>query len=361
MKFLSNVDLVLGWGIFTRSVVLWTWLAIAVILGVYLGRAHATRVRAAARAASVCFGSSRPLPDRLPSGSARMSGRRLGELEAFLPPADQRRCRRAASCRGSSTIYDAALARPRARTARILVDFTGYTCTNCRWMEANMFTGPDVMREMAEYVRASALHRRPGRALQAFPADGTDDVGDGRTAVLRGARARWAAGGRLRRIDAQCGGIRGILARRPPLGTRSFTRGSVMVLTLFIALVLALASQTPAAPVSQAPAPTSTTPGACRKRSPTTSRRSVPKLRRCRRRAPTPPRYKPSISNGWPCHVRFLPIRRRCRRPARRSSRWPAPPTRISRISRCSTSTRPSVKPAAAEKHRCDEFQAKER
>jgi len=38
-----------------------------------------------------------------------------------------------------------------------------------------------------------------------------------------------------------------------------------MVLTLFIALVLTLASQTPAAPVSQAPAPTSTTPGACRK------------------------------------------------------------------------------------------------
>ena len=32
----------------------------------------------------------------------------------------------------------------RDRGQRILIDFTGYTCTNCRWMEANMFPRPDV-------------------------------------------------------------------------------------------------------------------------------------------------------------------------------------------------------------------------
>ena len=30
----------------------------------------------------------------------------------------------------------------------MLVDFTGYTCTNCRWMEANMFVLPEVKAEM---------------------------------------------------------------------------------------------------------------------------------------------------------------------------------------------------------------------
>jgi len=35
----------------------------------------------------------------------------------------------------------------------VLVDFTGYTGTNCRWMEANMFTKPEVSREMARYIR----------------------------------------------------------------------------------------------------------------------------------------------------------------------------------------------------------------
>jgi len=38
-----------------------------------------------------------------------------------------------------------------------------------------------------------------------------------------------------------------------------------MLQSFFVAIVIALVGQTPAAPVSQAPAPTSTTPGACRK------------------------------------------------------------------------------------------------
>ncbi len=35
----------------------------------------------------------------------------------------------------------------------MLVDFTGYTCTNCRWMEANMFPKADVTRELTRFVR----------------------------------------------------------------------------------------------------------------------------------------------------------------------------------------------------------------
>ena len=36
MKFMSNVDLVWKWGIFTRDVVLAVWIAIGVILSLYL-------------------------------------------------------------------------------------------------------------------------------------------------------------------------------------------------------------------------------------------------------------------------------------------------------------------------------------
>ncbi len=35
----------------------------------------------------------------------------------------------------------------------MLVDFTGYTCTNCRWMEANMFPKTEVSHELARFVR----------------------------------------------------------------------------------------------------------------------------------------------------------------------------------------------------------------
>ena len=34
---------------------------------------------------------------------------------------------------------EGALAEARARNKLVLVNFTGYSCTNCHWMKANMF------------------------------------------------------------------------------------------------------------------------------------------------------------------------------------------------------------------------------
>ncbi len=154
MKFLSNVDLVWGWNIFTRDVVLVVWIVIAVILIAYL--AGLTRLGYAprlarprlARLSAVAAGVA--LAAWLTSG---LAGRRLGELEAFLPPADL------AGAHGGElpwilNDFDAALAQAKRENRPLLVDFTGYTCTNCRWMEANMFTRPEVARELARFVRA---------------------------------------------------------------------------------------------------------------------------------------------------------------------------------------------------------------
>ena len=154
MKFLSNVDLVWGWGVFTRSAVLATWMAIAVVLVVYLagflrlgpaprlGRPGLARLTAIA--AGIVLGAW------LASG---LSGRRLGELEAFLPPDDLGGRTQHGELSWIVNGYDAALASARATGKPILVDFTGYTCTNCRWMEMNMFPQEDVKRELMRYVR----------------------------------------------------------------------------------------------------------------------------------------------------------------------------------------------------------------
>ena len=154
MKFLSNVDLVWGWNIFTRDVVLISWVVVAVILVAYL--AGLTRLGYAPRL-------GRPRLMRLTAVAAGvvlalwltsgLTGRRLGELEAFLPPADL------AGAHGGElpwimNDFDAAIAQAKRENRPVLVDFTGYTCTNCRWMEANMFTKPEVERELARYVRA---------------------------------------------------------------------------------------------------------------------------------------------------------------------------------------------------------------
>ncbi|MDQ3321705.1 MAG: disulfide bond formation protein DsbD, partial [Acidobacteriota bacterium] len=87
MKFLSNVDLIWKWEIFTRNFVLSIWIAIGVILAIYLlgkfqlphdtkpERIGAIRVVSAILSLAISF--------YLLTG---LFGARLGELESFLPP-----------------------------------------------------------------------------------------------------------------------------------------------------------------------------------------------------------------------------------------------------------------------------------
>jgi thiol:disulfide interchange protein len=160
MKFISNVDLVWGWGIFTREVVLATWVGVGVVMTAYiLGMfrlSHDTEVERVGAGRLVTALICLTVTVWLLTG---LFGRRLGELDAFLPPATE------ASAGGSVTgsisgelpwimnDYQGALAQAAREGKRVLIDFTGYTCTNCRWMEANMFPRPDVRRELEHYVR----------------------------------------------------------------------------------------------------------------------------------------------------------------------------------------------------------------
>src|SRR5690606_17692407 len=87
MKFISNVDLVWKWGVFTRDVVIAFWVAIGFILTMYLlGRfqlSHDSKPEriGAFRLASaiICLAVSFYLVTGL-------FGAKLGELESFLPP-----------------------------------------------------------------------------------------------------------------------------------------------------------------------------------------------------------------------------------------------------------------------------------
>ncbi len=158
MKFISNVDLVWHWEIFTREVVLSIWIATAVLATVYL------------------LGKFR-LPHDSPIenlGVLRMSsalvflaigfylftglmGASIGELDAFLPPRTAGEFSLTGGSRGEEltwhTNLENALAQARQERKLVFVDFTGYTCTNCRWMEANIFPLPAVHAALLKYVR----------------------------------------------------------------------------------------------------------------------------------------------------------------------------------------------------------------
>jgi thiol:disulfide interchange protein DsbD len=50
--------------------------------------------------------------------------------------------------------YAGALQTARSSGKLVFIDFTGYTCTNCRWMEANIFSRSDVGAELGRFVLA---------------------------------------------------------------------------------------------------------------------------------------------------------------------------------------------------------------
>ena len=156
VKFISNADLVLGWGVFTRPVVLFAWMLLAIVGAAYLGRGlRAKLARRELRPVTLIpLIAALVLAGWLGSG---LRGRPLRQIEAFLPPSVPV----ASSSIGRGTVptwvlndYDGALKTARASGKLVFVDFTGYTCTNCRWMEANIFSRPDVGAELGEFVLA---------------------------------------------------------------------------------------------------------------------------------------------------------------------------------------------------------------
>lgn len=161
MKFISNVDLIWKWGVFTRSFVLAIWIAIGIILAIYLlgkfqlphdskpERIGAIRVVSAILSLAVSF--------YLLTG---LFGAPLGTLESFLPPETETARSFFKKSASSETLdwkkyendYDGARAVAKAENKLIFVDFTGYTCTNCRWMEANVFTNREVENELGNFI-----------------------------------------------------------------------------------------------------------------------------------------------------------------------------------------------------------------
>ncbi|HEY3322686.1 MAG TPA: cytochrome c biogenesis protein CcdA [Planctomycetota bacterium] len=162
MKFLSNADLVWQWGLLTRNVFLLGWIALAVLAVLYLaGRirfAHDTPVQRFGRVRVLTIGGFVSVTVFLTGGL--MGWNSLRVLEAYVP--------NYGADRGWIDNFEDGLAAAKRTGKPMFVDFTGYTCTNCRQMEENMFPQPEVAPLLQQFVRVR-LHtdgRKDQRQLE---------------------------------------------------------------------------------------------------------------------------------------------------------------------------------------------------
>jgi thiol:disulfide interchange protein DsbD len=152
-KYLSSVDQVLQWNFLTRERFLAAWVVLFALAGLYLlgflrleGIKPEDRMgtgRLLAGAAFLIFAIS------LVPG---MFGQRLGELDAYVPLAAAPDGAEGGGLAWIKNDLDAALANARGEDKLVFVSFTGYACTNCHWMKANMFTRPEVVAAFGKFV-----------------------------------------------------------------------------------------------------------------------------------------------------------------------------------------------------------------
>ena len=169
-KFLSNVNLVWGWETVSRNLVLAAWIAIALVAAIYLlGKIqlpHDSPVERLGVPRMLFATSFFGVAFYLLTG---LFGAPLGELDAWLPPEETSGrlmvvWRPGAADKVAENVwienYEMALQKARAENKPVFLNFTGVTCTNCRWMEKNMFPEPEVKKELDRFVLAELFTDR---------------------------------------------------------------------------------------------------------------------------------------------------------------------------------------------------------
>jgi len=157
LKYLSSLDQVLQLGFITRERFLAAWIVLFAMAGLYL--LGFVRLEGIKPDENMGLG-------RLLSGVALlifaisllpgMFGGKLGDLDAYVPLGTQ--STGLGGPGGESALvwmknqYREALDRARREGKLVLVNFTGYACTNCHWMKANMFTRPEIAAAMKNFV-----------------------------------------------------------------------------------------------------------------------------------------------------------------------------------------------------------------
>ena len=146
LKFFGNVDRMFGWEMLSRERFLSIWIVLFAGAALYLWGVLRHRDDGPSEGVGlVRLGVGALFMALAISLVPGMFGGGLGELEAHIPEASV-----SGLATGSEGLdwakddYEGAYARAQAEGKELLVSFTGYACSNCKWMKANMFTRPEI-------------------------------------------------------------------------------------------------------------------------------------------------------------------------------------------------------------------------
>jgi len=158
-KFISNADLVWQWGLVSRPLTIAFWIVISAMAGFYLiGKLRLSHDGEAKPISTWSLLASMPFFAFAIYILPGLFGSNLGIWDAWLPPKTARDIGiissttvSASSDEGWSKDYETSRNVAIQSGKPIFIDFTGYTCTNCRAMESNVFPLTSVKERFEQF------------------------------------------------------------------------------------------------------------------------------------------------------------------------------------------------------------------
>ncbi len=173
-KFLSNADLVKHWGLLKREVFIGIWVLTGIGLSLYLFGlirfAHDNPAERPSWLRRLVATLTALFTLYLIPGLTNTEWANLRLISGFPPPlyysiyAKDSECVLGLQCTHD---YEEGLAMARAEGKAVLIDFTGYACVNCRRMEENVWSDPEVYRYLKDHFIVVSLYVDDKKALPA--------------------------------------------------------------------------------------------------------------------------------------------------------------------------------------------------
>lgn len=198
LKFLSNADMVQGWGILPREVFIGIWIFILLLWAVFLFgglsflQASTKKVFRFQRLLGLTIVL---FVLYLAQGILPNSKTPLRALSGFPPPTFYSIYETESDCPLNLDCYkdfEMGKATAQAQQKPILLDFTGWACVNCRKVEENIWTKPEIFELLRNEVVLVSLYVDDRKPLDESDQQ-TIKYADGTTRTLTTVGQKWSA------------------------------------------------------------------------------------------------------------------------------------------------------------------------